>query len=128
MIIRESAALVPAIARAEIRASWAAARPLIGEVGGGKKGRAKRRSTTAGTGEPGGTGAGRALAREMRCFDHAKDTEPTEGFVTIAGGKATTLRAMAEAAADVVCTKLGLVSPCQTVDYILLPHAAWYSA
>ena len=132
MIIRESAALVPAIARAEIRASWAAARPLIGEVGGGKKGRAKRRAATVAgagaAGEPAGTRAGRSLAREMRCFDHARDTEPTEGFVTIAGGKATTLRAMAEATADIVCAKLGMVSPCQTGDYVLLPHTDWYSA
>jgi glycerol-3-phosphate dehydrogenase len=71
---------------------------------------------------------GRDLAREMRCFDHATDASPTEGFVTIAGGKATTLRAMAETTADVVCAKLGLVRPCATGDQVLLPHTAWYSA
>jgi len=48
--------------------------------------------------------------------------------VTITGGKATTLRAMAETTADVVCGKLGLVRPCRTTEVVLLPHAAWYSA
>ena len=72
--------------------------------------------------------SGRGLVREWRCFDHAADAAPTEGFVTISGGKATTLRAMAEATADVVCRKLGLDRPCQTTDVVLLPHTAWYSA
>jgi glycerol-3-phosphate dehydrogenase len=110
-IVREGATLVPAIARAEIRATWSAARPLIGGAGGSA-----------------GDGAGRELIRGMRCFDHAADATPTEGFVTIAGGKATTLRSMAEATADVVCAKLGLDRPCQTGEYVLLPHTTWYSA
>jgi glycerol-3-phosphate dehydrogenase len=108
-IIREGAALVPAVSRAEIRAAWAAARPLVG--GDRERG-----------------ASGRGLFRELRCFDHATDATPTEGFVTISGGKATTLRAMAEATADVICGKLGLDRPCQTTDVVLLPHAAWYSA
>ena len=49
-----------------------------------------------------------------------------EGFVTITGGKATTLRAMAEAAADLVCAKLGLEAPCRTRETVLLPHTAYY--
>ena len=64
----------------------------------------------------------------MRCIDHAHDAAPTEGFVTIVGGKATTLRAMAEATADVVCARLGLDCRCGTADYVLLPHTAWYTA
>ena len=112
-IVREGAIMVPAIARAEIRAAWSAARPLIGE----------------GPGASGGAGeAGRELPREWRCLDHATDKTPTEGFVTVAGGKATTLRAMAEGAADVVCAKLGIAQPCRTIDIVLLPHTAWYSA
>jgi len=105
-IMREGAALVPAIAGAEIRAAWAAARPLIGEAG---------------------TVDGRGLGRGFRCFDHATDAASTEGFVTVAGGKATTMRATAEAAADVVCSKLGRVLPCRTAEVPLLPHTAWYS-
>src|SRR3712207_7962191 len=41
-----------------------------------------------------------------------------EGFVTVVGGKATTLRAMAEACADVVCRKLGVTSECSTRDEV----------
>jgi glycerol-3-phosphate dehydrogenase len=48
--------------------------------------------------------------------------------VTVAGGKATTLRAMAEVTADLVCAKLGLDCRCETADYVLLPHTAWYGA
>ncbi len=106
-MVRAGAELVPAVARAEIRATWSAARPLIGEAA---------------------EGAGRDLGRELRCFDHATDATPMEGFVTIAGGKATTLRAMAEVTADVVCAKLGLVRRCETTEVVLLPHTAWYSA
>ncbi len=40
-----------------------------------------------------------------------------ERSVTISGGKATTLRAMAEATADVVCRKLGIDAPCRTREY-----------
>jgi glycerol-3-phosphate dehydrogenase len=105
-VVRETSNLLPAIRGAEIRASWSATRPLVGESG---------------------TKSGQGMAREFRCFDHALDASPTEGFVTIAGGKATTLRAMAEATANVVCGKLGIDRPCETSDVMLLPHSAWYS-
>jgi glycerol-3-phosphate dehydrogenase len=105
-VVRETSRLLPALRGAEIRASWSAARPLIGESG------AK---------------SGRGMAREFRCFDHALDASPTKGFVTIAGGKATTLRAMAEVTGNVVCGKLGIDRPCETSDVILLPHSAWYA-
>jgi len=152
-IIRESAALVPAIARAEIRATWAAARPLIGVApgsgaapatgrgtAGGRSaaaaaaaafssaGRSASSSSAAAASSSSGAASARDLARETRCFDHATDATPTEGFVTIAGGKATTLRCMAETAADVICAKLGLDRPCRTGEVVLLPHTAWYSA
>ena len=123
MIVRESALLVPAVARAEIRATWSAARPLIGEVKG--RGRSRRGKDAAGA-DPADAG-GRDLGRGLRCFDHATDKSPTQGFVTISGGKATTLRAMAEVAADVVCSKLGISRPSRTGEYVLLPHTAWYS-
>ena len=124
-IVRESGALVPAVAKAEIRAAWSAARPLIG--GSGATTGSGAASGESATGTPAGH-AGRELAREWRCFDHAADRTPTEGFMTVAGGKATTLRAMAEGTADAVCAKLGLVRPCSTNDVVLLRHTAWYSA
>ena len=50
------------------------------------------------------------------------------GFITITGGKSTTLRAMAELCADMVCRKLGIDEPCRTRDTVLLPHTAYYDA
>jgi glycerol-3-phosphate dehydrogenase len=94
---------IPAVRHAEFRAAWAAARPLIG---------------------PRGADTGRELSRTFKCFDHID--EGVEGFVTITGGKATTLRGMAEACADVVMDKLGVEAPCQTRDTVLLPHTAYY--
>jgi glycerol-3-phosphate dehydrogenase len=51
-----------------------------------------------------------------------------EGFVTITGGKATTLRGMAELCADVICRKLGVEAECRTRDTVLLPHSEFYAA
>jgi glycerol-3-phosphate dehydrogenase len=65
------------------------------------------------------------LSRTFKCFDHAD--EGVEGFVTITGGKATTLRGMAETTADVVVEKLGLDAPCRTRETVLLPFEAYYA-
>jgi glycerol-3-phosphate dehydrogenase len=104
---REGAKLVPAVATAAERAAWSAARPLIGATG------------AAG-------GGGRQLSRTFKCFDHAV-TDRVEGFVTITGGKATTLRAMAEATADLVCAKLGVEAPCRTREVVLAAHTDYYT-
>jgi glycerol-3-phosphate dehydrogenase len=101
----EGGKLIPAVGRAEIRAAWSAARPLIGERG---------------------ASTGRELSRTFKCFDHAE--EGVEGFVTISGGKATTLRGMAETTADVVARKLGIDAPCRTREVVLLPHTAFHRA
>jgi glycerol-3-phosphate dehydrogenase len=103
---REGAKLVPAVASATERAAWSAARPLIGAARGGS--------------------GGRGLSRTFKCFDHAA-TDRVDGLVTITGGKATTLRAMAEATADLVCAKLGVEAPCRTRDTLLAPHTAYYT-
>lgn len=96
--------LIPAVRTAPVRAAWSAARPLIAEGGG----------------------AGRELPRTFKCFDH-KVRDGVEGIVTISGGKGTTMRAMAEATANVVCDKLGLDAPCRTKEVQLLPYWAYYS-
>ena len=106
MMYREGAKLIPAVRTAERRAAWSAARPLIGS----------REATT-----------GRELSRTFKCFDH-RETDGVEGFVTISGGKGTTLRAMAERTADVVCGKLGIDAPCRTREVVLLSHGAYYVA
>jgi len=100
----EGAKLVPALATARRRAAWSAVRPL---VGGGA-------ATT-----------GRELSRTFQCFDH-KQIEGLEGLVTITGGKATTLRAMGEAAANTVCAKLGIAAVCRTAETVLAPYSAYY--
>jgi glycerol-3-phosphate dehydrogenase len=111
-IVREAATLLPAIGRAEVRAQWAAAQPRITPP---RKRGARRATVTAPT-------------NAIHCVDHAADPTPIEGFVSVVGGDATRLRAAAEAAADMVCAKLGFDCFCQTADYVLLPHTAWYSA
>jgi glycerol-3-phosphate dehydrogenase len=105
LMYSEGSKLIPALAAAERRSAWSAVRPL---VGGGA-------ATT-----------GRELSRTFQCFDH-KQTDAVEGLVTITGGKATTLRAMAETAADVVCAKLGIDAACRTAETVLAPHGAYYT-
>lgn len=102
----EGAKMIPRVLDAPFRAAWSAARPLIGE----RKADAE---------------SGRELSRTFKCFDHAD--EGVEGFVTITGGKATTLRGMAEATCDVVVEKLGLEAACRTRETQLLPFEAYYT-
>ncbi|MGZ4223073.1 MAG: FAD-dependent oxidoreductase [Solirubrobacteraceae bacterium] len=101
----EGSKLIPALARAPRRAARSAARPLVGSTG---------------------AATGRELSRTFQTFDH-QERDGIEGFVTITGGKSTTLRAMAELCADVVCRKLGIDEPCRTADTVLLPHTAYYT-
>jgi len=103
----EGAKLIPAVKRVEFRAAWSAARPLIGSRGD--------------------EDTGRELSRTFKTFDH-KDSDGVEGFVTITGGKGTTLRGMAELCANVICGKLGVEAECRTRETVLLPHTAYFSA
>jgi glycerol-3-phosphate dehydrogenase len=52
------------------------------------------------------------LSRRYEVIDHA--TEGVEGFVTIAGGKLSMYRLMAEQTSDAVCRKLGHQAKCTT--------------
>ena len=52
------------------------------------------------------------LSRRYEIFDHASDG--VNGFVTIAGGKLSMYRLMAEETSDAVCRKLGHQAPCTT--------------
>jgi glycerol-3-phosphate dehydrogenase len=103
----EGAKLIPAVKQAEFRAAWSAARPLIGS---------REQADT-----------GRELSRTFKTYDH-KDTDDLEGFVTITGGKGTTLRGMAELCANVICGKLDIEAECRTRETVLLPHTAYYAA
>ena len=102
MMLERGAALVPGIRNAKVRGKYTATRPLIG------------------------AGEGRSAARTFKCYDH-KETDNVDGFVTITGGKATTLRAMAEKTADVVCEKLGVHVACATKDTPLVSYRQYYT-
>jgi glycerol-3-phosphate dehydrogenase len=52
------------------------------------------------------------LSRRYQVIDHAPDG--AEGFVSIAGGKLSMYRLMAEETSDAVCRKLGHQAPCTT--------------
>jgi glycerol-3-phosphate dehydrogenase len=106
-MVTEGSKLIPAVATATHRAAWSAARPLIGSRGDAD--------------------SGRELSRTFKTIDHAAEGG-AEGFVTITGGKGTTLRGMAEVCADVVCRKLDVDEPCRTRETVLLPHIAYFAA
>ena len=102
---RSGARLVPAIGDAELHAAWAAARPLLGASSDDV--------------------AGRELSRDFGVVDHTR--EGARGFFSILGGKATVLRAMAEAAADHICRHLGSDAACSTREEVLLSHRAFFN-
>ncbi|PKO14626.1 MAG: FAD-dependent oxidoreductase [Chloroflexi bacterium HGW-Chloroflexi-10] len=94
--------LIPAIAQTRERGAFMASRPLV----------------DSGT-------TGRSLARTFKCFDH-KVKNNIDGLVTITGGKATTLRLMAEKTVDLVCQKMGIDAVCRTAETPLLSYRQYY--
>ena len=102
LMVERGAILVPGLRNAKERGVYVATRPLVG----------------------GGTG--RSVARTFKCFDH-KESDNVDGMVTITGGKATTLRVMAEKMADMVCQKLGISAPCTTKEIALLSYRQFYA-
>ena len=69
----------------------------------------------------------RALAH-VQDATTTRETDGVEGFLTITGGKATTLRGMAELCADAICRKLGVEAECRTRETVLLPHTELFAA
>lgn len=100
-MLENGARLVPAIREATMRAATAAARPLVSKGGADL----------------------REVSRTFECFDHEPDGAP--GLVTVSGGKTTTARAMAEAAANMVCRRLGIEAPCRTREVPLASHRSF---
>lgn len=98
------ARLIPAVAAMKPHAVWSASRPLL--LSGVSK-------------DPYG------ISRTFDCFDHAQ-RDMVEGLVTLIGGKATTMRAMAEKTADLICRKLGHAIPCRTRETVLLPYRSYW--
>ncbi len=91
--------LIPGYVSGGIRGIFAVARPLI---------RKEDRALS-----------GREISRTFQVFDHRR--EGIEGLISVAGGKMTTARAMAEKVADVVCARLGVDAPCRTREVPLRP-------
>jgi glycerol-3-phosphate dehydrogenase len=101
-MISQGEQLLPHVRKVPMRAKMAVARPLIARNGDDA----------------------RDVSRTFECFDHASDG--VNGFVTIAGGKTTTARAMAERVADMVCNKLGISTACRTRDVPLASYRLFY--
>lgn len=102
LMLERGSELIPGIRDVKERGIYMATRPLIG----------------AGT-------TGRSVARTFKCFDH-KESDNIDGFVTITGGKATTLRVMAEKTADIVCQKLDIDVECTTAETPLISYRKYY--
>lgn len=103
LMLDRGSELIPRIRSTKPRGIYMAARPLVGG------------------------GSGRSMARTFKCYDH-KESHNVDGLVTITGGKATTLRAMAEKTADVACAKLGITTPCVTKETPLLSYRQYYTS
>ena len=66
------------------------------------------------------------MTRSFRCFDHG-DLDGRPGLVSLIGGKATTLRAMAEIGADLACNLLGCQeAKSHTKERRLPPHRRFF--
>jgi glycerol-3-phosphate dehydrogenase len=103
MMLERGAELVPELANTKERGAYMASRPLIAS-----------------------TGEGRSISRTFKCYDH-KETDNVDGMITITGGKATTLRVMAEKVVDIACKKLGIDATCTTQDVPLLSYREYYN-
>jgi glycerol-3-phosphate dehydrogenase len=96
-LIAMGSELVPSLGAARIMREFTGIRPLYGESG---------------------AAAGRKVSRGFAVLDHAA-RDGLDGFITVVGGKLTTFRLMAEQAADIAASKLGVDAPCTTAERVL---------
>ncbi len=89
-------ALIPGFRQARALHAWAGARPLVKDT---------RVSASD----------SRHMSRGMSIIDHT-DRDGVSGLLTIAGGKLTTFRLMAERTVDAMCEQLGDHRVCRTAD------------
>lgn len=87
-IIREGCLLAPSLRETRFLRSFASARPLL----------------------PAGEERGRQVSRTFAVVEHKSPAN----LVTVAGGKASTYRLMAQTAADLICKRLGIKANCTT--------------
>ncbi|UCG14700.1 MAG: anaerobic glycerol-3-phosphate dehydrogenase subunit A [Deltaproteobacteria bacterium] len=90
-IVTEAGQMVPVLANTRYVRAYAGVRPLVS---------ANTKSND------------RAISRGFVVLDHEADG--ISNLITVTGGKLTTFRLMAEKAADLVCSRLGLKAPCRT--------------
>jgi len=91
LIVEESKALLPSVETTRFIRAFTGVRPLISQTGKCND---------------------RSVSRGFGLLDHFSDG--LENFTTIAGGKLTTYRLMAEKAADLVSSRLAGTKPCLT--------------
>lgn len=103
-IIKQCTEMVPSVKEAAIHSVWCAPRPLIVEQQAQDPVR---------------------ISRTFDCFDHGKK-DALESLISLIGGKATTLRAMAEKTADLICKKTGRNIACKTKTEKLLHYRQFY--
>lgn len=94
-------AMLPGFRKARALHAWAGARPLI------KDSRVAATDT-------------RHMARGMSVIDH-HSRDGVYGMLTIAGGKLTTYRLMAERIVNIMCDEMGEKRECRTADEIVPP-------
>ncbi len=96
-ILQQGMTLVPALERTRFIRAFSGVRPLM------MSSRAEQ--------------DGRKASRGFTLFDHQQ--QGVSNFATIAGGKLTTFRLMAEKTADLVASRLGNTVPCSTATEVL---------
>jgi glycerol-3-phosphate dehydrogenase len=94
-MLAEGEKLVPGFREARALRVWAGVRPLFQET------RAVEDTDT------------RGVSRSHTLLDHER-RDGVAGFLTITGGKTTTMRLMGEVTVDAVCEHLGVQRPCRT--------------
>ena len=99
-LVALGARLMPVLAKSSVHAVWLASRPLL-------------RSDDSD--DP------MRISRSFICIDH-QTQDGIEGLISVVGGKATTLRVMAEKAADLICRKTGRNIACTTATTPLRPY------
>ncbi|RRR68976.1 MAG: anaerobic glycerol-3-phosphate dehydrogenase subunit A [Candidatus Viridilinea halotolerans] len=98
-MLAEGEKLIPGFSHYRALRAWAGVRPLYQD-----------RDTPS--------AAERDISRTFKLLDHAA-RDGVEGFISIVGGKWTTCRLMAEAAANLIAQRMGNTQPCRTASEIL---------
>jgi glycerol-3-phosphate dehydrogenase len=96
--------MAPAIKDFPPHAAWSAARPLIDDQD---------------------SGVSPEVGRTFACYDHG-ERDGVPGLISVIGGKATTLRAMAEKTADLICKRVGRDIACETETHPLLHYRDFF--